>query len=1657
LSTTERTLKIAIRAELQQGFQGLAKQLEQLTAAIDKSNKLREISVSTTKKADESQRSLNKSISDGIKIVEQNKSQYDKLADSIGKVRAANRANEVTNKAALQTEIKLLSDYIKKTGDLESLKRKMRDSNGRFMSPFSADALKAVNAEIKATQTLTGETKKLNAERQKGSPSTAFRTSGLDHTASKALFNGGVQDTAYARASSAYGASVAAELKRQENLVREENALYAKYVEETKKAIASVSKSNAITTTGKNQAYYTEFGKTLKADAAQENKILKEIAALDSQYRHNYQKAWETALTGYRPPNLDTKTSKMIFGGEISATQYELASKKFGEEVVAEARRESNEFFRQAWGQVRSSNLTKGVSGAIFGGGAPSQNAYAQAASAYGAASPTPANKVSAGVFQSAIAGPYSNIRTGRVVTPPLPMGSPTPGGSSAFGPFPYAFGGGAGGGGSGRGGSSIFPVPSNSVTGSLSHIYDLYTKIGHALWIIQYSTMTIFGATGISIIAKAIDSFIRMRNEVSRTGDGFQDLGANINSVFSIAKQTYGDTASVGRTFSTINTRSTALGLDRNGVENVTRGISAAFAASPGTNTEKQQAQYQFMQAISSNRLGGDELRAILEEAPYVGNILSKGVAKVRGVQGTVNLRDSKNPVNAKEIAQVFGDPKVIKEILDTIANQGRTFADVMAVGKIRLDELVRKFVEGSGVVGGFIHLLLGFLTNDKKFDNFILAIESATVALGVMAATMGVKAGGKIASGLASSLFAKNPLTGLSNGRTNLMYAAAGAENVVRGVGGALSSARTSALGAATAFAIDPAGTSKKALGDLAKMFINLGKSFGGLLLGGTAIIVIVALLAARFNYLLGKFGDGINIFDIMAGVWAKMVGVFKGIDDALGGVFSKILGFIDGILKGVINMFKGDADIRKAQFARELGAKDYKEGANKQEGILTLSNNTKVKVHYNENGELIRDANKGIRLYDLKTDKDLGKVATTPDQRQQMMLSSRQKVDLPPRTLGPDKGENPYKSLLKRIKLFNGDDVDMDINDPWYALNKQIRDKTQAIEESINQAADKLGKARVGELKSALAEAAEAFKGQKLAESIRNFYTDFNRTNNQYVRVDYENGLSDSGREVDSYQRKQLENLFNRAGMIVEGTSKTTLADITDATFNKFEGIQVTGRSGIYNNKSTPADLLKLADAMGVLSDEGKKALGPIRDFIDNIVEFRTKAFNRETDQVQEGNRLTKESNGYFGRAREEQTSFQQARMQYRDAFGNVNENDEALQNRLKAIAESYRLITEYQADWTNGAKEAFAEYLDNLKDVASATKTLFANAFRSLEDAIVGFIQTGKLSLGDFARGIVGDLTRMFVQQTIMKPIVGAVGKLFNFDTSDPSDKILDAHKKGGDIVKQSIIEGYQFAVSGDFPASKVGLFSSAFGSDPAASDPTIDPDTFVSHITDLFSESGDAGRFAKQLDDVFAKNTNGGLLGGIKQIFGGIFNVGGGIGSVLSSGLGSLVPKGLTSIIDSLFTVPGGSNILTNAAGEILPAILHAGGNVGQSTVSRLANPGLFTGAMRFHSGGYPGLAHDEVPAILQRGERVLTAQQQRALGSSSMVAPSASSVFSPTISLTYNAAPNSSQEDQQAHAKEINDLVLQSIRKEIAEYDQRSKMPGTSEYLSKRY
>ncbi|MDR8383948.1 phage tail tape measure protein [Pseudomonas sp. JL2] len=77
----------------------------------------------------------------------------------------------------------------------------------------------------------------------------------------------------------------------------------------------------------------------------------------------------------------------------------------------------------------------------------------------------------------------------------------------------------------------------------------------------------------------------------------------------------------------------------------------------------------------------------------------------------------------------------------------------------------------------------------------------------------------------------------------------------------------------------------------------------------------------------------------------------------------------------------------------------------------------------------------------------------------------------------------------------------------------------------------------------------------------------------------------------------------------------------------------------------------------------------------------------------------------------------------------------------------VQANYDDMTAAQGSWSAGASSAWQNYLESARDVAGQTKSLFTNAFSSMEDAIVNFAMTGKLSFADFTKSILADMARI----------------------------------------------------------------------------------------------------------------------------------------------------------------------------------------------------------------------------------------------------------------------------------------------------------------------
>jgi len=86
-------------------------------------------------------------------------------------------------------------------------------------------------------------------------------------------------------------------------------------------------------------------------------------------------------------------------------------------------------------------------------------------------------------------------------------------------------------------------------------------------------------------------------------------------------------------------------------------------------------------------------------------------------------------------------------------------------------------------------------------------------------------------------------------------------------------------------------------------------------------------------------------------------------------------------------------------------------------------------------------------------------------------------------------------------------------------------------------------------------------------------------------------------------------------------------------------------------------------------------------------------------------------------------------------------------------------------ELNASWEYGAGKALDTYLRQVQNVAASAEQLMGNAFRGMEDALVRFVTTGKLSFSSLMSSIAADMARMLVRQNITGPLGSFLSETF----------------------------------------------------------------------------------------------------------------------------------------------------------------------------------------------------------------------------------------------------------------------------------------------------
>ncbi|WP_460100052.1 phage tail tape measure protein [Pseudomonas sp. H3_C08] len=225
---------------------------------------------------------------------------------------------------------------------------------------------------------------------------------------------------------------------------------------------------------------------------------------------------------------------------------------------------------------------------------------------------------------------------------------------------------------------------------------------------------------------------------------------------------------------------------------------------------------------------------------------------------------------------------------------------------------------------------------------------------------------------------------------------------------------------------------------------------------------------------------------------------------------------------------------------------------------------------------------------------------------------------------------------------------------------------------------------------------------------------------------------------------------------------------------------------------------------------------QAIKVYTDALDQQNVALRRAGGRAADGVGRGDRenaINGELNGIADRANQQRLDLARDRAdkarnmsaeEYQAKLDAINRSETDLS---ETVLSNYEQMSAAQSDWRNGATSAFSNYLESARNIAGQTRDLFSNAFSSMEDAVVNFAMTGKLSFADFTKSILADMARIATRQASSALLSSLVGAATSYFTGGGGGNGLAAGSAG--------------ATSSNLGASQAGYSSTYFQADGGA--------------------------------------------------------------------------------------------------------------------------------------------------------------------------------------------------------------------------------------------
>lgn len=252
-------------------------------------------------------------------------------------------------------------------------------------------------------------------------------------------------------------------------------------------------------------------------------------------------------------------------------------------------------------------------------------------------------------------------------------------------------------------------------------------------IFLLKRALFVIGGAGLVSTIVSYADALTNMENRLRLTSSSTQNLEAVQDALFASANRSRSAIEATGEIYTRVALSARNLGASQQDVISVTETLQKAAVISGASAREANAALIQLGQGLASNRLSGDELRSVLEQLPYVADLIVDYLNKT-GQFGKISRGELRQlGKEGKLTAQIVFDAiKNSQQQVDTLfAQTNPTIEQAFNVARNNIMKFIDDFDDATGASAMFARAIITLSEHIGTLVNLLGVLAGVAVTV--------------------------------------------------------------------------------------------------------------------------------------------------------------------------------------------------------------------------------------------------------------------------------------------------------------------------------------------------------------------------------------------------------------------------------------------------------------------------------------------------------------------------------------------------------------------------------------------------------------------------------------------------------------------------------------------------------------------------------------------------------------------------------------------------------------------------------------------------------------------------------------------------------------------------------------------------------------